>query len=163
LALRLRLRAVRAARASRLGLTPITLASVAAAVLAPVLLPALFGSDLSDAVPMVWILLAAGVPYAGVQVLSVVLMAWDRPRAPARAELIAVALTIPGVFVLIPYLGGVGAAIVSLVAYSVNLGVQFVATRRALGGSYLDYLVVSRDDVRWAANRLRRVASHSPV
>jgi hypothetical protein len=56
---------------------------------------------------------------------------------------------------LLPALGGVGAASVSAAAYSLSFAVQFVAARRAFGGRLRDYLLVDREDLRWARELLR--------
>jgi O-antigen/teichoic acid export membrane protein len=145
-----------AQRATRMSVTIVGTATVLAAALTPFVLPALFGHDFEPAVPMALILLAAGIPYAGVQVLSVVLTAWGHPKAPARAEVAALAITVPGLILLIPLLGGRGAALVSLAAYSTNFLIQLVAARRSVGGGVWSYLAVTRVDVRWARERFRR-------
>src|SRR5262249_46311124 len=113
-----------AMRATRVTLAGVALASLAVGAITPFLLPALFGANFSHAVPMALILLAAGVPYAGAQILGVVLTAWGPPKPAARAEMLALAVTLPGVFILIPPFGGGGAAVVSLVAYSASFAAQ---------------------------------------
>jgi O-antigen/teichoic acid export membrane protein len=136
-------------RAFRVTLWTIFISSVVVAALTPVLLRLLFGSAFSDAAPMVWVLLIAGVPLAGGMVLSVALSAAGRPKRPATGELVALAVTIPGILLLVPVLGGIGAALVSLLAYSVNLAVQLLAARRTFEGTYTTYFAPRTEDVRW--------------
>jgi len=62
---------------------------------------------------MTIILLAAGVPLAAGSVLGSALSADGNPGATMRAELVALAVTLPGLVLLLPDFGGVGAAVVS--------------------------------------------------
>jgi O-antigen/teichoic acid export membrane protein len=149
--------ALLASRASRVTIGIVVGATAAAAVVTPFLLPALFGRSFDAAVPMTWILLVAGIPMAGTNVLGIVLTAWGHPKSAASAELAALAVTIPGLLVLVPLWGGIGAALVSLVAYTTNFVVQLVATRTIVGGSYGDYLVPGRADILWGVTNLRRI------
>ncbi len=145
-----------AQRATRLTMVVVGAATVVAAALTPIVLPALFGQDFQPAVSMALILLAAGVPFAGAQVLAAVLTAWGNPRAPANAQLGALVITVPGLLLLIPPLGGRGAALVSLGAYSVSFVVQVFAARRIIGGGFRAYLAPVPSDVRWVRERFLR-------
>jgi O-antigen/teichoic acid export membrane protein len=129
--------------------------SIAIAAAAPVLVPLLFGSDFSDAVPMAWILLVAGLPLTGTMVLGAALSAAGRPGSPARGELVALAVMVPALFIFLPKSGGIAAAIISLIGYSINFTVQFRAARRLFGGSLSSYLVLRGADVRWFRERIR--------
>jgi O-antigen/teichoic acid export membrane protein len=149
--------ALLASRATRVTIAIVIAATAAAAGVTPFLLPALFGRSFDAAVAMTWILLGAGIPMAGTHVLGIVLTAWGHPKSAAGAEIMALAVTIPGLFLLIPLWGGIGAAIVSLAAYTTNFLVQLVATRRIVGGRYADYLIPTRADIAWTAKSLRRL------
>jgi O-antigen/teichoic acid export membrane protein len=129
--------------------------SIAIAGAAPVLVPLLFGSAFSDAVPMAWILLVAGLPLTGTMVLGAALSAAGRPGSPARGELVALAVMVPALFIFLPRSGGIAAAIISLIGYSINFTVQLRAARRVFGGSLSSYLVLRGADVRWLRERIR--------
>jgi O-antigen/teichoic acid export membrane protein len=128
--------------------------NVALGLLAPVLLPGLFGPQFSDAVPMALVLLAAQVPLAGTSVLSSALQADGAPVIPTLAEAIALIITAAGLVALLRPLGGMGAAIVSLAAYSASFLFQVVMAGRRIGKPLSEFLVPSRDDLRWARGRI---------
>jgi O-antigen/teichoic acid export membrane protein len=146
-----------AARALRVTLAVVAATSVVAAAVAPVLISVLFGSAFSDSVPMAWILLLAGVPLAGATVLAQALTADGRAGIPAVGEICALVVTAAGLAVLLSPLAGIGAALVSLVAYTVNFAVQLVAARRAFGGRIRSFLFVSRSDLVWGWSLARTV------
>jgi O-antigen/teichoic acid export membrane protein len=142
-------------RALRMVLTSVLVLNLAVGAVTPVLLPLLFGSDFSDAVDMALVLLAASVPAAGVAVLMTALVAGGRPEMTSAAEVLALVVTAVGLFVLLGPLGGLGAAIVSLAAYSANFVLQLVVARRSFGGGLREYLVPTSEDARWLSARLR--------
>ena len=144
-----------AARSLRTALAAVTVASVAVAAVTPILLDIVFGSEFADATPMVWILLAAGIPLAGLNILRDVITSAGMPGSAARAELIALLITIPGIFVLVPPLGGVGAAIVSAAAYSLSFGYLLLVCRRRFDTSLAEFLIVRGSDLRWLSERIR--------
>jgi O-antigen/teichoic acid export membrane protein len=139
-----------AARALRvtLALVGATTAIVGAAT--PFLIDFLFGSSFSDAVLMAWILLVAGVPLAGASVMAVALTAAGRAGTPAVAETVALVATVGGLLLLLRPLGGVGAAMVSLAAYSINFALQLRAARREFGCPLSTFLVIGCADITWA-------------
>jgi O-antigen/teichoic acid export membrane protein len=143
------------ARALRRGLFAVLCVCAASAVAAPLLLPVVFGRAFTDAVPMLLILLAASVPLAGVTILSGVLAAGRRILQAGVSEIVALAVTVGGLLLLLPPLGGVGAAIVSLGAYSVNFAWLLAIARRDHGGRLSDYLVIRAEDVRELYTRAR--------
>ena len=144
-----------AARSLRTALAGVVSASILLALATPLLLSVLFGSRFDDAAPMVWILLAAGIPLAGLTVLRDVITSAGMPGSAARAELIALLITIPGIFVLVPSLGGVGAAIVSAAAYSLSFGYLLFVCHRRFATPYSEFLLLRGSDVRWAMARVR--------
>jgi O-antigen/teichoic acid export membrane protein len=139
-----------AARALRVSLVLAGIATIIVALLTPPLIYVLFGSPFEDSIPMAWILLAAGIPLAGATVLTAALTATGRPGVPAVAEAVALVVTIAGLAVLLPPFAGIGAAIVSLVAYLANFVIQFRSARREFGGRARDFLLVGRADFKWA-------------
>ena len=143
------------ARATRVTLAVITVGVVVLGLLTPWLLPLLFGSGFKDAVPMAWVLLVAAIPAAGIPALAYALWSVDRPGAPATGELIAVGITVPGLVLLLPTMGGMGAALVSLVAYSASFAYVLGAAVRQFGHPLRQYLFVTRPDVAWAVSLAR--------
>lgn len=148
-------------RATRMNLLVVGTVSACLAVVVGVLIPLLFGDAFSDAAGMARILLAAATISAGTQVLSTGLTASGRPGASARGQFIALVVTVPGLIVLLPAMGGEGAALVSLVAYALTFAFLLHQAVRHLGGRARDYLVPSRDDLRTlaqlpVARRIRR-------
>lgn len=150
------------ARVLRTTMLGVAVTSVGVAVIAPALVPLAFGDDFSGAVPVVWVLLAAGIPLSGVTVLSTALTSKGRPGFSAASELLSLGLTIPGLLILLPILGALGAALVSLVAYAAGLTFLMFGARRHLGASWKDLLMPRYQDfdalralVRARVQRLR--------
>jgi O-antigen/teichoic acid export membrane protein len=141
---------VLAARGMRVLLFMVTLAAGVIAVVVPWLLPALFGSLFSDAIGMTWILLAASIPGQGSFALSSMLTAAGRPGLVTVGELFALSVTVPGLLLLLPPLGGIGAALVSLVAYSVAFIYLLVAARRHFRLPISAFVIVRGSDFAWA-------------
>jgi O-antigen/teichoic acid export membrane protein len=128
--------------------------NLAVALVTPALLWVLYGSEFSGAVPMAFVLLAASVPLAGASVLSSALQADGSPVIPSVAEGIALAITAVGLFLLLPPLQGIGAALVSLAAYSASFAYQLVMASRRVGAPVREFLVPGQVDLAWAQGRL---------
>ena len=143
------------ARAMRVTLLAAIGSGLAVAAVTPLLLPLLFGDGFRDAIAMALVLLLAAIPLAGAAVLSSALTADGAPGVPSIAEAIALCITVPGLLLVLPWLGGLGAAIVSGVAYLANFSVQLAVARRRFGGRLRDYLVPKPEDVRFAIALLR--------
>jgi O-antigen/teichoic acid export membrane protein len=134
----------------------------------PFALPFLFGNAFREAIPMALILLVAVVPFSATFVLTSAMVADGHPSVPAIGEAMTLFVTIPGLIVFVPSLGGIGAAAVSLVAYSVDAGYQIRAGRRNFGGHLREYVIPGKDDAIWVWQRLlsmvtlllRRVGEH---
>ena len=141
-------------QAVRITVTATAGLNLVLALLTPTLLSVLFGAEFRGAIPMAILLLAASVSYAGANVLSSGLQADGAPLIPSAAEGIALVITVVGLFALLRPLGGVGAAIVSLGAYSASFLFQLVMARRRTAVSLSKFLVPSRADVRWAHDLL---------
>jgi O-antigen/teichoic acid export membrane protein len=153
-----------AAQAARVTLAIVGIANLMFAMIIPLLLPTLFGSRFAGAIPMVWILLVAAVPNHGAHVLSAALTGAGRPGLPAAAEIVGLLVTVPTLLVLLGPLGGIGAAIASLVAYTVRFSILLVASKRIFQGSVREFVLVSTADGRWAgslvSSAFRAVVGH---
>jgi O-antigen/teichoic acid export membrane protein len=141
-------------QALRITLAATVALNVALGLATPTLLPALFGPEFREAVAMAIVLLAAGVPFAGASVLSSALQADGAPLIPSLGEGIALVITVAGLATLLGPLGGLGAAIVSLAAYSASFTFQLIMARRRIAAPLSAYLLASRIDLRWARNLL---------
>lgn len=134
-------------RVLRMTIIGVIVVGAGLSLVTPVMLPLVFGSSFSGAVPMVWILVVGTIPLAGVTVLSTALTLGGRPGFSAVSELVAVGVTIPGLIILLPMWGGVGAAIVSVAAYSLNFAILLIGVKRNISVSWRDLLVLRRADV----------------
>lgn len=135
-------------RTSRVGLALISITCAIGALIIPFALPFLFGPSFEDAVAPALILLAATVAYSGAGILGTALSTRDRPGIPGLGEVWAIVVTVVGLLILLPRLGGVGAALVSVAAYSINFAWLLFMARRRFGGAFSDYLVPRRQDVK---------------
>lgn len=149
-------------RAVRTTLGVVAAGNLAFAVVAPVVLPLVLGDKYADAVPVVWVLLLAAVPLAGIVMLGPALVGFGRPGSTALAEGCGLALTAGGLLVVLPLGAGVlGAALVALSAYSVCFALLLVSAVRHVGFAPRDYLFLRRGDLAWVWAELRR-RSRSP-
>jgi len=137
-------------QAVRITVSATLLLNVVLALATPTLLSVLFGPEFRGAIPMTLILLGASVSYGGASVLSSGLQAAGAPLIPSAAEGIALVITVVGLLTLLRPFGGVGAAIVSLVAYSTSFLVQLVMARQRTGLPLREFLVPTRADGLWA-------------
>lgn len=145
--------------AIRLSLAAVTAIAVLIALVAWPVVHFVVGHRFSDALPMIWLLLAAEVPLAGTVTLGQAFIGAGRPAWVAAAEGFAVVVTITGLAVVLKPLGGVGAAMVSIVAYSVSFGYLLVRARGMFGASLRELVVPTGDDLRWGAVEIRRLLS----
>jgi O-antigen/teichoic acid export membrane protein len=128
--------------------------SLITALAAPLVVPLAFGGAFRPALPMLWILLIANLPLGGVGVLASIYTGRGRIGLASFSEVVAVAITIVGLILFLPSLGGIGAAWVSLAAYSVNFLWLLRMARNDFGGSASDYLLVPVTEMRIIARRL---------
>jgi O-antigen/teichoic acid export membrane protein len=110
---------------------------------------------------LLMIVLVDVVPSHGSFVLDAVLTAAGRPGASAVGQLLSAAITLPGLLALLPPLGGNGAALVTLLAYSANFAFLLVISRRHFGGSVHDFLWIRRRDISWGIELLKLLAHRS--
>ena len=136
----------------------VTLATGALVSLATwLLLVPLFGADFAEARPLVYVLVIGGVSLAGLSTLSQGLPAVGRPGAPSIGEMISLGITVPGLIVFLPTMGAMGAALVSVVAYTTTFAVLIAIAVKHLGHRPADYLLLHRGDLA----AVRRLASSS--
>lgn len=135
-------------RLARMSIAGALAAAVVVGLISPLVLRILFGSEFMGALPMTLILLVANIPGAGQLVLSSALSSHGRPGTSTWGQVIALGLTVPGLLIVLDPLGGIGAALVSLAAYTVAFAFLLLHARRAFGGRWREYLIVDRDDIR---------------
>jgi Na+-driven multidrug efflux pump len=104
---------------------------------------------------MIWMLLLAGFPLAGGVVLGSALTSFGRPGYTAWAQLVALVITVPGLFLLLPSMGGVGAALVSLLSYTASFLMLVVVTWRQFGARPAALLLIRPADVVLASRMVR--------
>jgi O-antigen/teichoic acid export membrane protein len=148
-------------RSLRLTIAAVAVAAIGAAALTPFAVPFVFGEAFRDAVPMVLILLIATVPNAASSVLGPALsVSLQRPGLLGIGQLGALVITVIGLIVLLPPLGGIGAAIVSVLSYSLISGWALFLARRHFGGTLREYLIARPSEIvemkNLALARLRR-------
>ena len=134
-------------RALRMVLMLTALASLSVIVTTPVLLPLVFGSDFSGAVVMCQILAVAAVPFGLSQVMANILAGLGEPGIPARAEVISVVITVPALLIFVHRYAGVGAAVISLVAYTVTVAYMAFKLRQHQDLTYRSMFLVRRSDL----------------
>jgi O-antigen/teichoic acid export membrane protein len=142
-------------RVTRATMLAVLVISAAVAVVVPIGVPLVFGSDFKSAVPMIWMLLLAGFPLAGGVVLGSALTSFGRPGYTAWAQLVALVITVPGLFLLLPSMGGVGAALVSLLSYTASFLMLVVVTWRQFGARPAALLLIRPADVVLASRMVR--------
>jgi hypothetical protein len=87
--------------------------------------------------------------------LKTIVVNSGRPGVSAAAELVTLAVTAIGLILLLPPLGGRGAAIVSLAAYVTGFVYLLVAVLRTAPEGVNDYVLPGRSDLAWARSLLR--------
>ena len=99
-------------------------------LVAPWLIPRVFGPGYAGVVPLLWILTPAAVFLACNQVTGDILRGRKRPMVVARAQMLAAVFTVVLLIALLPVAGVYGAAIASGVAYAVALAMMLASLRR---------------------------------
>jgi O-antigen/teichoic acid export membrane protein len=150
-------------RASRVGLIVIVCTGSLVALVSPIGLPLVFGDAFSDALPMVLILLVGLVPMSIISIINPALGGAGVPIAATYAEIAALAITVPGLIVALPLIGGVGAAIVSSAAYLVSATVLLLFARRRFKISLRQLLLPTVGDLRWLTAVVRARGARTEV
>jgi O-antigen/teichoic acid export membrane protein len=136
-----------AARALRLMLALTIFVSIVVIGTVPVFLPIVFGARFTGAIGMCQILAIAAVPYGAVQIMSNVLAGLGQPGTVARGEIISVVITVPALLIFVSHYGGMGAAVISLVAYSCTAAYIAIHLRRHLQVPWSSLLVARLGDL----------------
>jgi O-antigen/teichoic acid export membrane protein len=143
-----------AAQATRLGVLIAVGTALVVGAAVPFLMPLVFTSEFNEAVPMTLLLLVGGVFATGTAILRPVLAAVDRPGVGSVSEISSLLITVPGLFLLLPSLGGIGAALISIVAYAASFLVLVVSARRRFGLPVTAFMIPRPADVRWLIARV---------
>lgn len=107
----------------------------------------IFGPDFADARVLVLVLLLGWLAQSGVSTLGQSLAATGRPGAPSIGELVSLAITIPGLILLLPSMGAMGAAIVTAAAYATTFAILLHIAAGHFGHRVHDYLIPHRADL----------------
>ena len=121
--------------------------TVTLVVLTPLLMRTFFGVGFLSGVLIAQVAITAALARGVGYVLAYGLCAFNRPLAPSIAEALAVLATVVGLAVLLPSLGLVGAAITSLVAYSVSAAYMLWFAQRRLEMPLTDLLLPRQGDI----------------
>jgi O-antigen/teichoic acid export membrane protein len=131
------------------------LGAVAVGVMAPWLVPAVFGSDFSESVvPLLW-LLPGTVALSGSKILASYIFSQGRPGLNSLITVGSLAVTVVADLALIPPFGVEGAAVASTLAYAVHLALSLLAYRALSGNPISDALLVRGEDFQRYANLAR--------
>ncbi len=139
-------------------------AIIVGVALAPVVIPLAFGSDFSGSVIMAQVLFLAILPSGvGGVVLNAGLLGSGRPGLASAAQACAAAVTVAGIFLLVPSEGAIGAAFTTDAAYLVSTGLAILALTRLTGLPLRSYLLPQVSDVTGLWGLLRaRLPSRAP-
>lgn len=124
-------------------------------------LTTIFGIRFADARWLIVVLLLAGLPAAAGSCLAQVFAAIGRPGVSTMSELVALGVTVPGLIVLLPVMGAMGAAVVSLAAYSVAFAILVVCAVRQFKYRFRDLLWPRAADANLLVDALRRALGRS--
>jgi O-antigen/teichoic acid export membrane protein len=133
--------------------------SVVLAAVSPVAVPVFFGTDFTDAVPIIWVLLLAAVLGTPASVASVSLMATGRPALRSATIASALLVDLCLLLIMVPTLGAMGAAIARLVGFSVQSMLVVALVKKFGIARWAQLFVYQPSDVvrvRNGALRLRR-------
>jgi O-antigen/teichoic acid export membrane protein len=142
------------AQSTRLGLILALLLAFSMALLAPLVIPLLFGAAFAPAVPAAVILcLAAGVA-AFNQVLEAAAQSLARPRYVLMAESVGLIATISLLWLLLPSLQLIGAALASIMSYTIVSIVLIGNITKQAGLTIRALLVPRQEDIAALVARL---------
>lgn len=151
-----------AATAIRRGLLVSAMAAAALALVAPIVVPLVYGSAFAGAVVPTIILLGGSVAWGGQLVAVQCANALGRPGYSSIGEMVGLPLTVVGLVIFVPLYGIIGAAVVSLAAYVTRLAVTLLLLRR----EGVRHVIPGRDDLAWlwrrSTQRLRGLSPSSP-
>lgn len=143
------------ARVSRLMIFCTALSAAVGVAAAPALITVLFGREFAPSIALSQIILVGTVPFVGDQMLAAGLLSAGRPGRRSTGQIVAAIITVVGLFVLLPRIGILGAALTSLTAYTVNFLVTLALYSREVRVPARQSLLVSREDIAWARAYIR--------
>jgi O-antigen/teichoic acid export membrane protein len=123
----------RVAGAMRVTLLITTLGGIAAATVAPLVIPLLFGEKFVDAVEPFWVLIPGTIAFSVCRVVVQYLAGVKRPKWNSVISGVGAAVTLGMSLVLIPPLGASGAAAATSIAYFASTAVSLFAFVRVSG------------------------------
>ncbi len=135
--------------------TWVLLLLVGLAVVVPPLIAPIWGADYAASVSPFLVLLPAVALLTASRIVARYFMAVDRHQVILGVQAVAVALNVGLNLWLIPRYGGVGAAMASLISYSLAGLASLTLFLRASGGRLRGVLVLSGDDLEIYTTRLR--------
>lgn len=143
--------------------------ALALAVLAPFVLPAMFGDAYDRSVDALWLLLPGAVALTGSKVLTSYIFSRGRPLVNTAVTIASLAVTLAADLTLVPLWGVNGAAIASTLAYATHFAAALYAYHRISGQPVLDAVLpraadvhLYSDAVRSTLTRVRRQPAISP-
>ena len=152
-----------AARASRMTILFVGSVSLVAALAAPFVVPLVFGGAFTAAVPMVELLLIVTVTSAASTVMAAALTSAGRPGVLTISDGLGLTLTVPALVLLLPVLGGVGAALGTACASTVVLGYLLFWCNRTFAIPARHFILVRRSDIAWAWSHVRPYVRRLPM
>lgn len=142
------------ARAGRILLPISTVLALAVASAATVLLPLLYGTRFSGSLHLLWLLLPGTVAFSIVHTFTPGMLQLGLARAISVAQASGLALEVAVCVVLIPVLGGFGAALASTSSYLLTLSIMTALYARRLGIPTSSLLVVRSWELRWLRSKV---------
>ena len=146
-----------AARVTRHLMFWVFLSGVALALLAPFLVPILFGAPYAASVTPLYVLLPATAMLTLRWMIGNFFIAVGRPGFNARVQAISVGVNLVANLWAIPRFGVVGAAFASLLSYGVEAVLTLAMFRRVTGCSLREILVAGRGDIQPYLGQMRRL------
>lgn len=147
-----------AGRTSRLTVAALLPVSALGCLVAPVAIPLLFGQAFTPAVLMTQILFAGCVASGAAAVLGAGLMAAGRPGLRSLCQGLGALATVPLLLVLVPVLGGRGAALATALTYVLLAGLMAVLLARSTAVGVRECLVPRRSDYQVLGRGIRGAA-----
>lgn len=146
----------RLATAARLVTGLVLLAALGLAALLPWALPALFGAEFADAIPVTLILLLAVLAGTPGSLAGSGLSSRGRPGLRSTSLVIACAVNVAVLVWLVPLWGAIGAALATLLGNLVSANLNLVWLRHHFGVSVRDFHGLRRTDIALAAATVGR-------
>ncbi len=131
--------------------------AIALAVIAPFVLPAVFGHAFDGSVHALWLLLPGTVALTGSKVLTSYIFSRGRPLVNTGITIVSLVVTTIALFALVPRYGINGAAAASSLAYGAHFVAALFAYRRISGQPIMEALLPARDDLRLYTDALRSI------